>query len=511
MTLAYIRMLRFKHKGESRNVVPSIELRWVLRGGALQSPRPLPRPCPPLTDPGSRAGRAWGASGIVDMCVEAAGRRRQLKNGLGPLNTLGSLWHCVAALALSAAAVVHSVRRFPELAALSPQVELLHAYVALVGVGVLLLPFLAASALVRVGNLANDGLRLEGDNDEEELEKSSSLPRIFWRHGPPTAATLHAASALCLLLPRLIAHAECIRSALRRTGDVWRTDLDVVMSPRERQTAFFPANLAQSPLDAEAPSVEFVNYVLALVVGALRYPNVAWDSKRGISVLFALYMALCVAQRILLVPAASILYKAHIAGVLPPSLLTDPATVLLLVVAHGASVALSGPVLYCNCNAGPAAWCRRRPTPSPASARSALGGATGSRPRARVHVQPGLSNGGGGSSRDGAVGRLVGGQPCCCWHRRRRPTEYGCEKKRMAATQRPSDDDYATLLDVWRPEPDEAGPSVPWIAHHHRHSQEERLLGRATVTSSPRSRVIATHHYIPNYPASRDVSRNNAE
>ncbi|KAH6924199.1 hypothetical protein HPB50_013663 [Hyalomma asiaticum] len=413
----------------------------------------------PATDrPWKQSRRAWGASGIVDMCVEAAGRRRQLKNGLGPLNTLGSLWHCVAALALSAAAVVHSVRRFPELAALSPQVELLHAYVALVGVGVLLLPFLAASALVRVGNLANDGLRLEGDNDEEELEKSSSLPRIFWRHGPPTAATLHAASALCLLLPRLIAHAECIRSALRRTGDVWRTDLDVVMSPRERQTAFFPANLAQSPLDAEAPSVEFVNYVLALVVGALRYPNVAWDSKRGISVLFALYMALCVAQRILLVPAASILYKAHIAGVLPPSLLTDPATVLLLVVAHGASVALSGPVLYCT-----ATLDRRRGAGAGLLlvllVLAALSGAPLAHDLVRAYT----------SSRDCLMAAAAAAVTVqwVVWSaaamlllapKKAPPPKYGCEKKRMAATQRPSDDDYATLLDVWRPEPDESFP-----------------------------------------------------
>ncbi|KAL1442227.1 hypothetical protein MTO96_007849 [Rhipicephalus appendiculatus] len=64
------------------------------------------------------------------------------------------------------------------------------------------------------------------------------------------------------------------------------------------------------------------------------------------------------------------------------------------------------------------------------------------------------------------------------------PPTYASEKKRMAAAaaQRPSDEDYATLLDVWRPEPDEAGPSVPWISHHHRNSQEERLLGRATIT-----------------------------
>ncbi|KAL1442228.1 hypothetical protein MTO96_007850 [Rhipicephalus appendiculatus] len=95
---------------------------------------PFPSPVV-ATDRGSRAGVRGVLRGIVDMCVEAAGRRqqRQLKNGPGPLNTLGSLWHCVAALALSAAAVAHSVRRFPELAALSPPVELLHAYVALVG------------------------------------------------------------------------------------------------------------------------------------------------------------------------------------------------------------------------------------------------------------------------------------------------------------------------------------------------------------------------------------------
>ncbi|XP_037503020.1 protein tincar [Rhipicephalus sanguineus] len=420
------------------------------------------------------------------MCVEAAGRRhqRQLKNGPGQLNTLGSLWHCVAALALSAAAVAHSVRRFPELAALSPPVELLHAYVALVGVGVLLLPFVAAAALVRVGNLANDGLRLEGDHDDEEdVKRSSSLPRLCWRHGPPTAAALHAASALCLLLPRLIANAACIGYGLRPTGDVWRTELDVVMSPRERQTAFFPENLAESPSDADPPSVEFINYVLALVVCALRYPSVAWDSKRAFSLLFALYLALCALQRLLLIPAASVLYKAHVAGVVPPSLLTDPATVLLLLVAHGASVALSGPVLYCT-----ATLDRRRGAGAGLLlvllVLAALSGAPLAHDLVRAYA----------SSRDCLMAAAAAAVTVqwVVWSaaamlllapKKAPPPTYGCEKKRMAAAaQRPSDDDYATLLDVWRPEPDEAGPSVPWISHHHRHSQEERLLGRATVT-----------------------------
>nr|XP_050050440.1 protein tincar-like [Dermacentor andersoni] len=413
------------------------------------------------------------------MCVEAGGRR-QLKNGPGPLNTLASLWHCVAALALSAATVVHSVGRFPELAALSPPVELLHAYVALVGVGVLLLPFVAAAALVRVGNLANDGLVLDGD-DEDEVKRS--LPRLCWRHGPPTAAALHAASALCLLLPRLMADAAFVRYGLRPTGDVWRTDLDVVMSPRERQTAFFAANLlAESPSDAEPPSVEFVNYVLALVVCALRYPSVVWDAKRRFALLFAFYLALCAGQRILLFPAASVLYKAHIAGVVPPSLLTDSATLLVVLVAHGGSVALSGPALYC------AATLDRRRGASVGLllvllVLAALSGAPLAHDLVRAYA----------SSRDcllAAAAAAVTAQ-WIVWSaaamlllapKKAPPPPCGCEKKRTPVTQRPVDDEYATLLDVWRPESDEAGPSVPWISHHHRHSQEERLLGRATVT-----------------------------
>lgn len=139
----------------------------------------------------------------------------------------------------------------------------------------------------------------------------------------------------------------------------------------------------------------------------------------------------------------------------PPSLLTDSATLLVLLVAHGGSVALSGPALYC------AATLDRRRGASAGLllvflVLAALSGAPLAHDLVRAYA----------SSRDCLMAAAAAAMTVqwVVWSaaamlllasKRTPPPPCGCEKKRPAATQRPNDDEYATLLDVWRPESDE--------------------------------------------------------
>lgn len=108
-----------------------------------------------------------------------------------------------------------------------PRVEV-HAVGGLTVAAVVLLPFFLASALLRVGNLANDGVKLG-----QELATCSSEPvalvsashcaaphplRVLWLHGGPTAPFLHVAAALLLLLPRLCMEARLIQSGFLPRG-----------------------------------------------------------------------------------------------------------------------------------------------------------------------------------------------------------------------------------------------------------------------------------------------------
>ncbi|KAG0428258.1 hypothetical protein HPB47_024744 [Ixodes persulcatus] len=154
------------------------------------------------------------------------------------LNSLCCVWYCTAALALSIYIVAGSVQRFTRYMALpwpprdQPYVEL-NAYVGCIGAAVVLLPFFVASAMLQVGNLANDGGRLlwplgvHGGPDavyenlpdrRRQRSRWRSWLKALWRHGGPTAPTLHVWSAFCLLLPRMLVQGRLIRHGfLRKT------------------------------------------------------------------------------------------------------------------------------------------------------------------------------------------------------------------------------------------------------------------------------------------------------
>lgn len=89
------------------------------------------------------------------------------------------------------------------------------------GLTLLFLPLFLASALFKIGNLANDGMKLsarKGTCSSEqqpifvEDEGSSSTMKSLWQHGVPISVFIHIITALCLLLPHLLLEAKLIQN-----------------------------------------------------------------------------------------------------------------------------------------------------------------------------------------------------------------------------------------------------------------------------------------------------------
>ncbi|KFB35884.1 AGAP001696-PA-like protein [Anopheles sinensis] len=151
-------------------------------------------------------------------------RRRRLH-----LNTLWSIWYGILVTLLQGYLIVQGTHRYIGLSALSwkyekPTTEL-DIQIVFCGLVVLFLPLLLASALFRVGNLANDGMKLasgtklwqgspSAGHDGLEEEAFEGTLRSLWIHGGPTSAFIHIITAICLLLPRLLLEAKVIENGL---------------------------------------------------------------------------------------------------------------------------------------------------------------------------------------------------------------------------------------------------------------------------------------------------------
>lgn len=83
----------------------------------------------------------------------------------------------------------------------------------------LFLPLFLASALFKIGNLANDGVKLSSrkgtctsDPPIFEDDGNNSTMKSLWTHGVPISVFIHIITALCLLLPHLLLEAKLIQS-----------------------------------------------------------------------------------------------------------------------------------------------------------------------------------------------------------------------------------------------------------------------------------------------------------
>uniref|UniRef100_T1JH58 Protein tincar n=1 Tax=Strigamia maritima TaxID=126957 RepID=T1JH58_STRMM len=299
------------------------------------------------------------------------------------LNNLWSLWYCVGVIVFQVYLTAISIQRFADYIALpwpehaQPYFEL-NAYVGFIGAAVVLMPFFVVAALLRVGNLANDGHQLGSAADVQMLESVSNQPlgliRTIWLHSGPTAPLLHLVSAFCLILPKVLMQAQLIRHGFRPKDDLWKTDLDFMVTYKDRIVVVglltstnitSPLGLSSDPTDEghhpgkhqlldeeqDLISPEFVNYALALLTYAVRYPSVFWMTSKPLGLIFSCQLVLSALQSLLAFTGFAVLYKLRCYGaeeVLPSTgtYLLSIGVSLILYVAYALMLTASGSIVY---------------------------------------------------------------------------------------------------------------------------------------------------------------------
>ena len=165
------------------------------------------------------------------------------------LNSLGHIWYGLLAILLQVCIVSRNVQRFTAYLELpwplhhEPLFQL-NAYVVLTALAVVILPFFFVCAVVRVGNLANDGVKLptesliftsgsstcSSDTEHGHHRNRSQSGFSFrnaicaaWTHAPPLMGLLHLASALCFLSAQSLMQTELIKHNFLPQG-IFQTD-----------------------------------------------------------------------------------------------------------------------------------------------------------------------------------------------------------------------------------------------------------------------------------------------
>ncbi|XP_037944889.1 protein tincar [Teleopsis dalmanni] len=173
------------------------------------------------------------------------------------LNSLWSIWYGVLFTLFQGYLAVHGAYRFLGCSLIQWKIEPvteLNLQIILSGVVFILLPFFFTSAVFKVGNLANDGVKLAtgskgrrcsmATHDGLEEEPNGGTIRTLWTHGGPTAAFVHLLIAMCLLMPRLLLEARIIENGLLPKENIWQSELDFLIINR-RNLVVNPIHISQ--------------------------------------------------------------------------------------------------------------------------------------------------------------------------------------------------------------------------------------------------------------------------
>ncbi|XP_008202989.1 protein tincar isoform X3 [Nasonia vitripennis] len=266
---------------ENNNEVVSLQLGNGSSGGKACK-KPVIKALPVVTSVNAQGVTSTGPGGISNLTGNGKhhlpngrfssssrrGRRRE-SCARGHLNSLWSVWYGIIAVGFQAYIAFRCTRRFIAYLSLPwpadappPKIEL-HACLALAGTGVLLLPILLAAACLKLGNLANDGIKLgrqlstcSRDPPTSSLLNAANpdtgVANNLWRHGGPTAAFVHLCTAMCFLLPSLLMEARLIHAGFLPKDAVWRTDLDWIVDHRN-PFANIPENVSLSLSSGQTP------------------------------------------------------------------------------------------------------------------------------------------------------------------------------------------------------------------------------------------------------------------
>ncbi|XP_056634976.1 protein tincar [Diorhabda sublineata] len=306
-------------------------------------------------------------------------KKSKKKTGIH-LNNLWSIWYGIFFTGLQAYVAYKCLKRILGYSLLNwpeglPYMEL-NCSLGLTGAACLLLPIFISVAILKIGNLANDGYKLgkqDGTCSKEppDLLKNGSCG--LFRYGGPTAPFIHIAISFCLLIPNLLMEAKLIEAGFLSQDKVWHTDLDFIVTHRERvflnfktsnSTILFttpsiqkgvalPTTVATKPSAmpfVSAPvvthtviktlkdiighenhtmlenkdletgfmssiNIEYTNLALALVVYSIRYPALFWATNKCLGLIFSFQLLINGLHILLSFAGMSVLYKVHVVGV----------------------------------------------------------------------------------------------------------------------------------------------------------------------------------------------------
>ncbi|XP_023017809.1 transmembrane protein tincar isoform X2 [Leptinotarsa decemlineata] len=298
------------------------------------------------------------------------------------LNNLWSVWYGLFCSVLQGYAARKCLRRILGYSLLSwpgglPYLEL-NCSLGLTGAAILLLPVFMYVAILKVGNLANDGYKLGRQmgtcsKEPPEIMKSGAGCGLF-RYGGPTAPFIHIAISFCLLIPKLLMEARLIEAGFLSQDWIWHTDLDFIIMHRDRLVVLSfmtangsnisPTSVMQNRVTAttmatmrasampfvsgqEAThtvmktlkdfighenhtmfenkdiesgfgspiSIEYMNLALALIIYSVRYPALFWSTNKCLGLIFSFQLLINGLHTLLSFAGMSILYKVHVVGV----------------------------------------------------------------------------------------------------------------------------------------------------------------------------------------------------
>lgn len=165
------------------------------------------------------------------------------------VNSLWLWWYCVLVLGTEAYLMYRAVNRCKEYNELpwpaeKKPVSELYAYISLIVVSVMCMPFFILTTICKIGNYASDGLRLGRDDllikdtlsqslqagstnsltegaTLEHTNRSTISTRLltWWRHTGPLSHTFHIIAAFSLLLPQILLDARKIQHGFLTPGE----------------------------------------------------------------------------------------------------------------------------------------------------------------------------------------------------------------------------------------------------------------------------------------------------
>ncbi|KRX41874.1 Protein tincar [Trichinella murrelli] len=268
------------------------------------------------------------------------------------LNSIASIWYCFFFVFLQGYLLYVGIERYSTLAESKlneNSSSFLPLYIGLHGLAVTLLPFFIVSAIFKVGNLANDCVRI-GEKRPPIIHTAGNWCcrklKACWLHGLPVTQTLHLIIASTFLLCGALVEAEFQGDESQlRIDEIWFTELKFVYrNQRFRIPSYAPyendsrieQKLHQTviPVRTFGISLPFLNYACALAAFAIVYPSVFWRASRSFSLVFSMHLMIHAISALFCFVAYSILRQVYIAGLYDPAhqtpfLLQEPFLVII--------------------------------------------------------------------------------------------------------------------------------------------------------------------------------------